>query len=168
MAEIPSTPADGNVATWIVPAIANTAAPSLATDLASPDDISCYLTNDGFALSVDQATTTDERECSTEVFGQPGSKTWSLSLTGIDNTNSANATTDNLLVDTLVEGTQLYLVRRRGKSYTTPLAVGDKVTIIPFKAGVKQPVPHERNSVIRSTWTCFVTGTVQPEKAVVA
>jgi hypothetical protein len=168
MADVPSTPADGNLATWLVAAIANSAAPSLATDLAAPDDISCYLTPDGFALTVEQATITDERLCSTETFGQPGRKTYGLSLTGIDNTNSANEATDNVLVDTLVEGTDMFLVRRRGVPFDQALAVGDKVTVIPFKPGVKQDVPMEANSVLRSTWTAFVTASVEVEVAVVA
>jgi len=168
MVDVPSTPADGNVATWLVPTIANPGAPSLATDLASKVDVSCYLTPDGFALTVDQATISDERLCSTETFGQPGRKTYSLALTGIDNTNSANETTDNDLVDELVEGTEMFLVRRRGVPFDQALAVGDKVTVIPFKPGVKQDVPMEANSVLRSTWTSFITGSVQVEVAVVA
>jgi hypothetical protein len=168
LVDVPSTPADGNVGTWLVPAIANTAAPSLATDLATPVDVSCYLTPDGFAITVDQATITDERLCSTETFGQPGRKSYGLNLTGIDNTNSANEATDNDLVDTLVEGTAMYLVRRRGVPFDQALAAGDKVTVIPFKPGVKQDVPMEANSVLRSTWACFVTGSVQTEVAVVA
>jgi len=168
MVDVPSTPADGNVATWLVPTIANPGAPSLATDLASKVDVSCYLTPDGFALTVDQATISDERLCSTETFGQPGRKTYSLALTGIDNTNSANETTDNDLVDELVEGTEMFLVRRRGVPFDQALAATDKVTVIPFKPGVKQDVPMEANSVLRSTWTCFVTGTVEVEVSVVA
>lgn len=168
MADVPSTPADGNVATWLVPAIANTSAPSLATDFAAKVDVSCYLTPDGFALSVDQGTITDERLCSTETFGQPGRKTYGLTLTGIDNTNSANETTDNDLVDELTEGTEMFLVRRRGVPFNQALATTDKVTVIPFKPGVKQDVPMEANSVLRSTWTCFVTGTVKVEVSVVA
>lgn len=169
MADIPSTPSDGNVKTVLVPAIADTAAPKLTElNAAGAVDISCYLTPDGFALTVDQATITDERLCSTETYGKPGRKTYGLSLTGIDNTNSDVEATDNELVDTLVEGSQQYLVRRRGKPFDEPFAVGDKVTVIPFQPGVKQDVAPEANSVIRSTWTSFVTGAVQVEVAVVA
>lgn len=168
MADIPSTPSDGNVATWLVPTIANPAAPTV-TELNAGVDVSCYLTKDGFALTVDQATITDERLCSTEVFAQPGSKTYSLSITGIDNTNSSNEATFNELVDTLVEGTSQYLVRRRGIPFDTAFAATtQKVTVIPFKAGVKQDVPPEANSVTRSTWTGFVTGPVRTEVAVAA
>lgn len=168
MSDVPSTPADGNVATWLVPTIANPDAPT-AAEIAAGTDISCYLTPDGFALSVDQATITDERECDTEVFGQPGRKTYTLSLTGIDNTNSANEATHNEMVDALVEGTAMYVVRRRGVPFNTaPTATTQKVTVIPFKPGVKQYVATEANSVLRSTWTGFVTGSVRTEVAIAA
>lgn len=169
MADIPSTPADGNIKTVLVTALANPAAPKL-TELTggTVTDISCYLTPGGFALTTDQATITDERECSTEVFGQPGRKTYSLSITGIDNTNSDNEADSNELVDALVEGQQLYAVRRRGKAFDAPFATGDKVSVIPFKAGVKSEVAAEANSVLRSMWSSFITGGVEVDVAVVA
>ena len=168
MADVPSTPSDGNVKTVIVTAIADTSAPKLTElNAVSTKDVSCYLTPDGFALTLEQATIADERLCSTETFGQPGRKTYGLSLTGIDNTNSDNETDDNDLVNALVEGTQLYLVRRRGVPFDQAFAVGDKVTVIPFKPGVKMDVAPEANSVIRSTWQAFVSGQVKVEVAVV-
>lgn len=169
MSNIPSTPSDGNIKTVLVSAIADPAAPTV-TELtgASVEDISCYLTKDGFALTVDQATITDERLCSTQVFGKPGTKTYGLTLTGIDNTNSDFASTDNVLVDTLVEGASMFLVRRRGKAFDEPIEAGDMVTVIPFDVGVKQDVAPESNSVIRSTWTQFVSGDVETDVAVVA
>lgn len=169
MADIPSTPADGNIKTVLVTTLADTGAPKL-TELTggTVTDISCYLTPGGFALTTDQATITDERECSTEVFGQPGRKTYSLALTGIDNTNSANEGDSNELVDALVEGQQVYAVRRRGKAFDEAFATGDKVTVIPFKAGVKSEVAAEANSVLRSVWASFITGGVEVDVAVVA
>lgn len=166
MVDVPSTPADGNIATWLVPEIADTTAPTV-TEIAAGVDVSCYLTPDGFSLTIDQATISDERLCSTETFAQPGRKSYTLTLTGIDNTNSPNEATDNELVDTLVEGTEMYLVRRRGVPFDQEIAADDKVTVIPFKPGVKQDVAPEANSVIRSTWTGFVTGAVQTEVSVV-
>lgn len=169
MADIPSTPADGNIRTVICTAIADTTAPT-TTELnaVTTVDISCYLTPGGFALSGDQATIADPRECSTQEFGKPGRKTYGLSVTGIDNTNSANATTDNELVDIMTEGTQLYAVRRRGKAFDAAWAADDKVTVVPFQVGEKQEVAADANSVLRSMWPCFITGAVQTDVAVVA
>lgn len=165
MADIPSTPADGNIATWLVPEIADTTAPTVE-EITAGVDVSCYLTPDGFELGVDQETITDERLCSTETYGQPGRKTYSLTLTGIDNTNSENEAEFNALVDALSEGTAQYLVRRRGIPFDTPIEDGQKVTVIPFKPGTKTDIAPEANSVLRSTWTCFVTGKVQVEVVV--
>jgi hypothetical protein len=160
--DIPSTPADGNIRTLILLALADTSAPTLdELNALTAVDISCYLTAGGFALTADQATISDERECSTQVFGQPGRKTHGLTITGIDNTNSANEATYNKLADIMTEGTQLYAVRRRGVPYTQAAATTDRVTVIPFKPGEKQEVAAEANSVTRSMWPCFITGDVQ-------
>jgi hypothetical protein len=167
MADIPSTPYDGNMAVWLVPTIANTAAPTVA-EITAGVDISCYLTPDGYAPTAEQATITDDRLCSTETFGQPGRKTRGLALTGIDNTNSTNEALFNDLVDTLVEGTVMYVVRRRGLPYETAIAAAQQVSVLPIKPGMKQDVPGEQNSVIRSTWPCFVVGTGRDDVAVAA
>lgn len=169
MVDIPSTPADGNIRTLLVAALANPAAPTVAELTAGTVvDISCYLTAGGFALTTDQATIADERECSTEVFGQPGRKTYGLTLTGIDNTNSPNADDANEMVDALIEGAELYVVRRRGKAHSAVVIATDKVTVIPIKSGVKTEVASEANSVLRSMWNAFVTGSVHVEVAVAA
>lgn len=170
MTDVPSTPSDGNVKTVLVTTIANTAAPTVTElNAGTVVDISCYLTPDGFALTTDQGTISDERLCSTQTFGKPGRKTYGLVLKGIDNTNSTNAADFNDLVDALDEGAQLYLVRRRGIAFdTTFAATTQKVTVIPFQPGVKGDVPPEANSVIRSQWTCFITGDVQTEVTVAA
>src|SRR5450756_1108592 len=108
MADIPSTPADGNVRVTLVSALANPLEPTVAELTAgSAVDISCYLTAGGWVPTQDQATIGDDRLCSTQVFGQPGRKTLGLTLTVIDNTNSANAAAYNKAVDALIEGTQL-------------------------------------------------------------
>lgn len=168
MADIPSTPFDGNMAVWIVPAIANTAAPTVA-EITAGVDISCYLTPDGYAPTAEQATITDNRLCSTETFGQPGRKTRGLSLTGIDNTNSVHEAAFNEMVEALPEGAEVFVVRRRGLPFDTPIAATtQKVSVLPIKPGMKQDVPPEENSVIRSTWPCFVVGTGHDDVVVAA
>ena len=160
MVNIPSTPADGNIRTVIVTTVADPYAPTIA-ELDAGVDVSCYLTPGGFALSTDQGTITDERECSTQSFGQPGRKTYGLSITGIDNTNSTNEAEYNDLVDALPEGAQRYAYRRRGLPYEDAFAADQQVTVVPFVAGVKQEVASEANSVLRSTWAAFITGDVE-------
>lgn len=167
MASIPSTPFDGNMAVWLVPTIADPSAPTV-TEIEAGTDISCYLTPDGYAPTVDQATITDDRLCSTETYGQPGRKTRGLTLTGIDNTNSTNETEYNELVETMVEGTDMFVVRRRGVPYADAITEDQTVSVLPIKPGTRMDVAPEANSVIRSSWTCFVTGEGYDDVAVVA
>lgn len=160
MVQIPSTPADGNIRTVIVTTVADPYAPTVA-ELEAGVDISCYLTPGGFALTTDQGTITDERECSTQTFGKPGRKAYSLSITGIDNTNSVHEADYNELVDALPEGATRYAYRRRGLPYEDAWAADQTVTVVPFDVGVKQEVASEANSVLRSVWQAFITGDVE-------
>jgi len=165
MPDIPSTPADGNIKTVLVPSVANLAAPTLAeANAVGGIDISCYLTAGGFALTVDQATITDERECDTITRGAAGRKTPSLAITGIDNTNTAF---DNDLAEALAEGETWVAIRRRGKAHTAAFVATDKVSATEFTAGVRSDVPAEANSVLRSTWATFING-FEPDAAIVA
>ncbi len=168
MTTIPSTPADGNVRTDIL-----TVEPADLTALTlseltagSVAQISLYLVPGGFAGTTQQATIADPREPSTEDFGQPGRKTRSLSITGIDNTNSVNDASFNLLVDTMTEDAPRWAVRRRGIAWDTPWAAGQEYEAWPFKPGVRQEVVAAANETQRSTWSCFVVG--QVVKGVVA
>jgi len=157
MADIPSTPADGNIKTVLVPTVANLAAPTVAeANAETAIDISCYLTPGGFALTVDQATITDERECDTITRGAPGRKTPSLGITGIDNTNSP--VDDNALAEALTEGSGWVAIRRRGKAHTAPFVASDVVSVTEFTTGLRADVAAETNSVIRSTWSTFING----------
>lgn len=153
---IPSTPADGNVKVVVATVAAGTA-PTL-TELESAIDISCYLTADGFAYAMEQATISDERLCSTETFNLPGRKSHTLTLTGIDNTNSDLETEYNEFVDSLPEGASRVIVYRSGLPFDEPFAAAQKVRQIPITAGAKSELPPEANSVLRSMINTFVSG----------
>ena len=169
MAEIPSTPADGNTAVWFVPAITDPSAPSVS-DLTAESvvDLSCYLTGDGLNLTSEQATITDERLCSTQIFEVPGRKTNTAEVTYIDNTNSPHETDSNEAAETLVEGARGYIVTRRGVAYEEPVASDQKVSVWPIEAGEPREVPPEANSVIRTIQKLFVTSDVHQKVAVAA
>lgn len=156
MADIPSTPADGNIKTVLVAAIADPAAPTV-TELTggSEVEISCYLTPGGFAFQIEQATITDERECDTITRAEPGRKTPTLQITGIDNTNSV--VTDNALAEAMVEGQTWYAVRRRGKAFDAAFAADDVVAVTEFKVGVASEVAADANSTTRTMWPTFVS-----------
>ncbi|MGP7812423.1 phage tail tube protein [Glutamicibacter soli] len=169
MAEIPATPADGNVAVWVAPAVAATGAPKLTeVSAGAVVDISCYLTADGYNETLDEQVIADERLCSTETYEQPGRSQRTLSVTYIDNTNSENEATDNKAKDTLVPGSVHYLIVRRGVAFDEPAAVGQKVTVLTVKAGQYSNLPPEANSVLKTTQKLFITGKTQVDVPLVA
>lgn len=155
---IPATPADGNVRVVVLTAMAGDVPTLTELNATTTVDISCYLTPDGFAFAQEQATITDERLCSTETFGLPGRKTSTLSLTGIDNTNSEYETEYNEMAEILAEGTDRIVVARWGAPYDSEFKAGQKVRPIPIRVGGKAEQPPEANSVLRSQWNTFVSG----------
>jgi hypothetical protein len=163
MADVPSTPADGNVLVKLVAAIADTSAPKVATEInaAGSIDISCYLTGGGYKPSLSEQVITDERLCTTQTYEQKGRSQRGLEVEYIDNTNSANQTTYNKAKDTLVPGTVQYLVVRTGLPYTTAAAAGQKFTVYPITAGEYNELPPEANSVLKIAQKLFVTGQVK-------
>lgn len=157
MTSIPATPSDGNLLIVAGLNFADITAPTLSEASAvSGADLSCYAT--ALDVTLDQATITDERLCTTDVFEQPGRKTHGLSITAIDNTNSSDEEDYNLAVETLVEGTVFDVLIRRGKAFDTPLAAGDTVRIYRVKVGAKVDLAPEANSTIKSQWKLFIVG----------
>jgi hypothetical protein len=169
MAEIPATPADGNEKVLLVPAIANTAAPTVA-ELTAPGvvDISCYLTGDGWSPSLSEQVISDERKCSKQTFEQPGRSQRGLDVVYIDNTNAPNAATDNKAKETLVPGVAQYVVVRRGKDFEAAIAAADKVSVSPIKAGQYNEMPGAANEVLKIGQKLFITGQHRVSVAVVA
>lgn len=166
MADIPSTPADGNVKVAFVPTLADTSAPTVAELTgAGVIDLSCYLTSDGWTPALDEQVITDDRLCSVQTFEQPGRSSRTLSIKYVENPGSA---TDNKAFDTLVPGTSGFLVERRGKSHDTAFTATDVVNVWPGTAGQYDPQPPEANSVLKTQQKWFVTGSVQMGKSVTA
>ena len=159
MSNIPSTPADGAVRTSLVTSIADIALPKTTTEVnaVSSKEISCYITAGGFSFPLSQAAIADERECDTFAGEAPGRKSISgPTISVIDNTGTPLSATANVAVDTLVEGTTLYIVRRYGKAFSAAFAAADKVDIFKVIVGAKRRIQPEANSVLRSEYTFFV------------
>lgn len=166
MADLPSTPADGNLKVVWVPAIANPDAPTVSELTAQTVvDLSCYLTADGWNPSADEQVISDDRLCDTETYEQPGRASRSLEVTYIDNTNTAK---ENEAVETLQPGTSGYLVTRSGVPFDTPIDAGDLVDVWPVTCGIYQKLPPEANSVLRRTQRMFVTSRVRVDVEVVS
>ena len=161
--EIPSTPADGNFLALIVPAIANTDAPTLAELTASGAvDISCYLTGSGWKPSLSEQVINDERMCTTQTYEKKGRSQRGLEVEYIDNTNSPNAAEFNKAKDTLIPNSSHFLVTRTGLPYESALAATtQKVTIYPIDAGEYNDLPPEANSVLKTAQKLFVKGKVK-------
>jgi hypothetical protein len=158
MADIPSTPADGNVKIAFVSTLADPTAPT-STELGAVGvvDLSCYLTADGWTPGLDEQVVTDDRLCSVQTFEQPGRSSRTLSIKYVENPGSS---TDNKAFDTLAPGTAGFLVERRGTAQATAFAAADVVNVWPIKAGQYDPQPPEANSVLKVSQKAFITGTV--------
>jgi hypothetical protein len=156
---------DGMVKVVIVPAIANPAAPTAAElNAATAVDISCLLTADGWALTVDQATIADTRLCDTENYARPGRSTWALEITYVRTEDPD----EDLAYNTLVPGYAGFAVQRAGVPYGTAFGADDEVTVVPFTAGKRRQVAVAPNEVFRRVQTMFIRGKVQDDVAVVA
>lgn len=147
----PSTPADGNIKTLWVPAIADIRAPKLAElSAAGVVDISLYITKGGFEFAPEQQFVEDARE-PLKFTGQAlGNVSVSnTAVTVIDNTGGPYESTDNDAVEAL-EGDG-YIVRRYGPAWDAALAATtQKVTVLDCAAGEKTRLPNEANSTFRS------------------
>ncbi|MFE5309700.1 hypothetical protein [Isoptericola sp. NPDC056605] len=165
--DLPVTPVDGNVRIDIVPAIADIEAPKL-TELnlsgSTGLNASCYATADSALIGIEQATISVQLLCQTVDRNEPGRKTVTLGITGVDNTNSPAATAANELAELLVEGSVHYYVERRNKAWDAPYAADDEVYIVKFKAGQKTPMAPEANSYSRSVFNTFVQDFAGPVK----
>lgn len=166
MADIPGTPADGNVKIVWVPTLTNPAAPT-STEVtgASAKELSCYLTADGWTPSLDEQVVTDDRLCSKQTFEQPGRHSRGLVIKYVENPTDP---TNNVAYVTLAPGTTGFLIERRGDDQTAALAAADVVNVWPVKAGQYDPQPPEANSVLKAQQKMFVTGSVHMGVAVAA
>jgi hypothetical protein len=163
-----SIPADGSVKVLWVPAIADTTAPTLdeLTDT-TVIDLSCYLTDDGFAPSLDEQVSTDNRLCSRQTFERRGRFTYGLNLSYVYQGQELLAT-DNKAYATLVPGELGNVVVRWGADYEVPVEVDDIVAVWPGECGEQQEQAPEANGRLRVMQRIFIRDTVQKKTAVVA
>lgn len=163
-------PADGYVSVKFVPAIANPAAPSLATEInaAGTVDLTCLLTKDGFGPAGEAQAISDERLCAKQVFEDYGTVTYTIdNLIYVYDVQNA-ASESNKAYAALPEKTTGYLVARWGKDVDTAWAAADKVDVYPVKMGPQVKQKPEANSKLKVSQKPFVTGPVQHDVAIVA
>lgn len=163
-----SIPADGSVKVLWVPTIADTSAPTLdELTAAEVIDLSCYLTDDGFAPAVDEQVSTDNRLCSRQTFERRGRFTYSLNITYVYQGQDL-AADDNQAFATLRPAELGYIVSRWGADFEDPIEVGDLVEVWPAECGEQMKQPPEANGRLRLMQRIFVRNSVAKDVAVVA
>lgn len=162
-----SVPSDGTLRVDFVATIANLSAPSVAGELnaVTSQELSPYITGDGWQPTGEQASVTDERLASVQTFEQPGRKTKSLTVVYVHNPDSP---TNNEAYTTLAEGTTGYAVARWAVPRTQAWAVGDIVDIWPITAGEPMKNFNGANSVHTVTQRLFITNEVVLDSVAVA
>jgi hypothetical protein len=166
----PGVAADGFVSVKFVTAIADTAAPKLATEInaASTVDLSCLLIRGSFSPNAEPSAVTDERLCSREVFEDFGTVKYTLGELEyiIDPQNPASVS--NKAYATFLSGVTGFIVHRWGKDVDTEWAVGDKVDVWPVKMGPAVKQAPEANSKLKAKSKPFITGPIKQDVLVVA
>lgn len=161
-----SVPSDGTLRVDYVPALADPLAPTI-TELTAvgAQELSAYITGDGWQPTSDQQSVTDERLASTQTFEKPGRKSKSLTIVYVH--NPADPTNNEAYI-TLAEGTIGYIVARWGVPRGQAWAAGDLVDVWPIEAGEQVKNWNGLNSLHTTTQRLFVIGPVVNDAEVAA
>lgn len=162
-----SIQSDGNLRVTWVPAIVNTAAPTLAElNAAGSVDLSYYLTPDGYNTGGDEASVIDDRLASTQTYERPGRTSETLDLMYVYRAQEPAAAT-NKAFSTLVPLTIGFIVSRWGLDADTAFAAAQRVDVLPVQCGVQRKAAPEMNSILKISQKVFVTGEMKRDVAIV-
>lgn len=159
----PGVDAEGSVLVAWVPTLADPNTPTL-TELNATGalNITCYITDQNFKPNADDATATDTRLCSKQVFETLGAATWSIDniIYVYDPQNPDSES--NKAYAAMKRGTPGYLVVRWGKDVEDfpTFAAGDVVDVFPVSLGTQVKQPPEQNSKLKVSQKPVVTGPV--------
>lgn len=157
-----SVPTEGMLEVRWLDAIAGANGPTVA-EWAAGDDITYYLTADGWTPGGDQATVTDDRLTNPTTFEQPGKVSDSLDVVYI--TNPATPA-DDVAALTLTQNAKGFVVARKAVLYGATGATTQKVTVYPVTCGVQRELPPEANGVFKIGQKLFVTNAVRRNVAI--
>lgn len=143
---------DGNTRVTYVPSIANSAAPT-TTELNAGTDLSCLVMSDGLDISTDESAVSAPKLCEDYDAEQPGRAKTTIKLTMARKDTPA----EDIAWTTLQRGLAGFLVVRRGITYSSAWATGQKPEVYPVKFGQRQPVKGEPNSIEKFMSQPFVT-----------
>jgi hypothetical protein len=133
---------DGNTKVAFATSIANISAPT-AAELTAATDWTSRLTPDGLKTDPSTADVDTSSLASTFTTNQPGRRSYTVELTF---KRGSTPTEDNPFT-TLTYGATGFIVVRRGVSYATAFATGDKVEVYPVAAGEPQNIAPAANEV---------------------
>ena len=150
--------AQGNGAIYWVPAIADTAAPTVS-EIAAGIDISCAV--EGFGPTGEQGTGTDIRYCSTQQFQTPGRMNVDIPpILSVYDPQMPDSP-DYPWYSAMADGAQGYIVNRLGLPYTEPVAAAQVVDVYQVTLGDKTRVPLDPSAEggkFKVSQKPFVTG----------
>jgi hypothetical protein len=133
-----ATPVLGNLKVAVLDTVATTTAPDLSSEIgaAGTVDISCFIRNWNVEISTNTGTA-PPRVCTTLDLPQSGRSSMSpIELRYIYDPQDADDSSDeNTLKAKLVEGTELFVVVRKGIPYATAFTAGDAVETYKVRVG---------------------------------
>jgi hypothetical protein len=151
MALEPTPASSQSDARWRVAYVPTADDPESAADVITGDLLTYSFTPDGFNWTTTQATVEDKRLTLDQDLSRPGT----LEVKYIDSITAGSAK----LV--LLEGTEGFLVVRRGVANSTEWAASQKVDIITFVAGAQRPDAPVENGVDTVSQTLYITAPTQ-------
>jgi len=129
---------EGNVNVVFSPAVADITSVTLA-EITAGLDITCYVVGDGFTPGGEQALRQDRRLCSRQVFGVPGSITYTLEelVYVYDPQAYGSADPENEAYETLAPDTDGFIIIRWGLPFETAFAADQIVDVYPVTMGAQ-------------------------------
>lgn len=137
---------DGTDLLLWVPSLDSIEFPGLS-ELTDPTtlDLSCYMTDTGWAPALTEAGITDNRLCSSTDFSGPGRKSYEFPLMYVF--NPENPAEDEARL-TLTENSLGFFVERPGVPFDQPVTAGDLVRCYAVKLGRQ----HEAGRTANQPW----------------
>lgn len=132
-----STPTLGNLKVLVVDDIASAAAPGLSSEIgdAGTLDISCFI-RDWNPSFESNSGTAPRRACTTTVLPIEGTTNFqAISLAYVYDPQAATSTDDNKARLKLAQGSEFFIVARKGLPYTDAMAAGDYTEVIKVRCG---------------------------------
>ncbi|MBG0828557.1 hypothetical protein HS041_12335 [Planomonospora sp. ID67723] len=156
---------DGNTKVTFVSTIANINAPTVA-ELTDSGNITCEntITADGLKIGIEQGAVTGDTLASTQTFEGPGRTKAGIDLTFFRDSSAAS---DRMWSD-MTNGTDGYLVVRRGVAAATAYSAGQKVAVYTVTCGEPSELAPEAETYDRAMIKLFPSGTYTREATVAA